>query len=154
MTAQNGPQSKRGENIRPRPRNAQGGPIPPAWRNVSRYLRAQWRRLRNVATIETLAATNAQLLAQLATVTAANVELRQQLGAATHRAESLELSLGMARAIAAVAIRERDRLDGALDRTCRELARHKRRQRQDSTNARYWITRCTARETARNVASN
>lgn len=150
MTAQNGPELIGGGNIRPRPRNAQGAPIPSAWRDFSGSLRAQWRRLRNVATIEQLAAQIAQLRQQLAAVIATNAQLRQELTAATHRAESLELSLGMARGIAAVAMRERDQLDGALDRTCRELARLKQRRRIEQKNARLWITRCAARCVASN----
>ena len=99
--------------------------------------------LRNTTTIANLITTNREL-------TAANEELRQQLIEQTTRADSLELTLAVARGITANAMRERDQLDGALDRSCRELARLKHRHRIEIKNSRLWITRCNTI----NVASN
>lgn len=93
--------------------------------------------LRNTTIIADLITTNREL-------TAANADLRRQLSTQTTRADSLELTLAVARGIAAESMRERDRLDGALDRTCRELAIIKHRRRIELKQSRLWITRCAA----------
>lgn len=130
QTAQNGPNVIGDASTPDHPQTAQGAPIPPAWWDFSAYLRHQWRRLRNVAIIESL--------------TAANADLRRQLTTQTTRADSLELTLAVARGIAAESMRERDHYDGALDRTCRELAIIKHRRRIELKQSRLWITRCAA----------
>jgi len=93
--------------------------------------------LRNTTVIADLITINREL-------TAANADLRRQLATQTTRAESLELTLAVARGIAADAMRQRDHYDGALDRTCRELARIKHRRRLELKQSRLWITRCAA----------
>lgn len=93
--------------------------------------------LRNTTVIANLITTNRKL-------TAANADLRRQLTEQTNRADSLELTLAVARGITAETMRQRDRYEGALDRTCRELARIKHRRRHELKQSRLWITRCAA----------
>jgi len=58
--------------------------------------------------------------------------------------EILEMHLTISRSMVATTIRERDHFEGALDRTCRELALLKKERQQERKLLRTWLTRCRA----------
>jgi hypothetical protein len=56
----------------------------------------------------------------------------------------LEMHLAISRSMLATVMRERDTFEGALDRTCRELAKLKKQRQHERGLLRTWLTRCAA----------
>lgn len=62
----------------------------------------------------------------------------------------LEMHLAISRSMVATAMRERDNFEGALDRTCRELAKLKKERQRERGLLRTWVTRCVAVDPSKN----
>lgn len=69
---------------------------------------------------------------------------------ARQEAENSQLQLATCRGLLAVAMRDRDTYEAALDGACHELATMKRKRRQERKSSRLWLTRCTQTNVGRN----